>query len=222
MQQVIIVGNAELGSIMYQYLVRDGRYSPAGFAADREHIACPTLHELPVLELEAVLGAAKYQHHTFLIAVGYSNLLRGRESMFRRIQAAHREVLQYIHPDAKVYSSHLGEGVIVMPNAVVDVGAIIGNNSVVWANGTVAHGAVVAENCWLASGAVLSGNCRVGCNTFVGVNASVTNHVSVGRHNIIGANALVAKSTSDHEVTLCGQRGKYRLNSDQFVQLTKL
>jgi sugar O-acyltransferase (sialic acid O-acetyltransferase NeuD family) len=222
MDKVIVIGNADFASIMYQYLIRDHRYTPVAFAADRDYIKAKSLFDLPVVEIDSLCTHTSFPNHKLLIALGYSNVLRNREEVFRRLKRSQYEILRYVHPDAKVYSSELGEGALIMPNAVIDVNAAIGDNSVVWTNCTVAHGAKVAENCWLASGCVLSGNCHIGANTFVGINASVTNHVHVGMYNIIGAHALVTKPTADYDVTLCGQHGKFRLNSMQFSQYARL
>jgi sugar O-acyltransferase (sialic acid O-acetyltransferase NeuD family) len=222
MDKVIIIGNTDLAAIMYQYLVRDRRYTPVGFAVDKEYIKATSLFGLPVMDLGILCNGSVRPDHKLLVAVGYSNVLRIREEVFHRVQRFHPQILQYIHPDAKVYTPEIGVGALIMPNAVIDVYATVGDNSVVWANCTVAHGAKVGENCWLASGCVLSGNCQLGANTFVGVNSSVTNHVRVGKYNIVGANALITKPTADYDVTLCGQRGKFRLNSTEFSQFARL
>jgi sugar O-acyltransferase (sialic acid O-acetyltransferase NeuD family) len=221
-QPIIIVGNAGLARILLEYVRRDSRYRPVAFAVDRPFITDTSIEGLPVCDLADVARQFPPSQHGIFLAVGYSNLLRNRAAMFERMHQMGYDVLSYVHPDARVYSEQIGKGAWIMPNAVVDVFAQVGDNSVVWANCTVAHNAVVRENCWLASGCVISADAMLGRNTFVGVNASVVNGVQVGSHNIVGANALVAKNTGELEVTLCGQHGKYRLNSEEFIKLVRM
>jgi UDP-3-O-[3-hydroxymyristoyl] glucosamine N-acyltransferase len=130
-------------------------------------------------------------------------------------------VLRYIHPHARVYARDIGEGAWIMPNGFVDVRARVGDNSVLWGNASVAHDATIQDSCWLATGCVISARATVGDNTFVGVNATVLNGVVVGKYNIIGAHAMVTKSTPDHAVIVAGQ-GKLSLSSEEFIKLFPL
>ena len=47
---------------------------------------------------------------------------------------------------------------------------------------------------------VISGGCEIDKNTFIGVNATLRDHIKVGKFNVIGAGALILKSTEDHQV----------------------
>lgn len=222
MDKIVIVGTSELALIMYEYLSRDTRYTPVAFAADKSHIKKETMFGLPVCDLGSLASRYSPAEYKVLVAVGYSNLLRNREEIFHRLCQMEFETIRYVHPDARVYTSDVGLGAFVMPNAVLDVHSQVGANTVVWANCTLAHGSKIGENCWLASGCVISGDAEIGANTFVGINASVANCVVVKKYNIIGANALVNKHTGDYDVTLCGQRGKYRLNSEEFLRVARI
>jgi sugar O-acyltransferase (sialic acid O-acetyltransferase NeuD family) len=221
-EKIVIVGNTEFAKIMHQYISRDQRYKPVAFAVDEAYITETTLLGLPVRNLKSLTREYATDSHSLLLAIGYSNLLRAREQLFKRMRAANYNILRYIHPDARVYSEQIGAGSIIMPNAVIDAYASIGDNSVVWANCTVAHNAKVGDHCWLASGCVLSGGAQLRANTFVGVNATVVNDVVVEQYNIVGANALVNKNTAEFDVTLCGQTGRFRLNSEEFCRYAKL
>jgi acetyltransferase-like isoleucine patch superfamily enzyme len=52
---------------------------------------------------------------------------------------------------------------------------------------------------WITS-AVIGESVRIGECTFIGLNATVAPFVQVGSHNLIGAAALIAQDTKDHEV----------------------
>jgi carbonic anhydrase/acetyltransferase-like protein (isoleucine patch superfamily) len=76
----------------------------------------------------------------------------------------------------------------------------------------------VAENCWIAAGTVISGYAKVLHNTFVGVNATVVNEVTVGEYNVVGAAALISKDTKSHAVHLARSAEPFRYSSDDYVK----
>jgi len=88
----------------------------------------------------------------------------------------------------------------------------------VWCNVALAHHSHVSENCWIATGTVLSGNAKVLRNSFVGVNATVVNEITVGEYNIIGAAALISKDTKPNTVHLARSAEPFRYSSDEYVK----
>jgi len=175
-----------------------------------------------VVDLEKLAETYPPGDFTVLIAVGYGDLNRNREKIFGRLKAAGYSIETYIHPEAKVYSPHIGEGAVIMPNAFIDVHARIGENTVVWGNSSVAHHAKIGANCWLATGGVISGGAEIGNNTFVGVSATVVNDVRVGSHNIIGAGSLVVRHTPDFKVYISRQTEEFRLGAEDYLRFSKL
>jgi acetyltransferase-like isoleucine patch superfamily enzyme len=54
------------------------------------------------------------------------------------------------------------------------------------------------------------------------VNATVTNDIRIGNRCIIGANTLVTKDLQDGQVVIERSSDVFRLNSDQFLKITRL
>ena len=216
---VILIGNAVAADIFYGYLRADERYEIVGSAVDDAFVDKNVLADLPCAGLSRLQELFPPDRHAVIMAMGYDNLNRTRESMFAKIRELGYTALTYIHPDAKVYSEHpVGEGSVVLPNAVIEPHARVGANSVIWCNVTVAHHAVVGDHCWIAAGAVLSGQARVGRNSFVGVNATIVNEVEIGEYNIVGAAALISKCTKPHAVHLARSGEPFRYSSEEYVK----
>jgi UDP-3-O-[3-hydroxymyristoyl] glucosamine N-acyltransferase len=106
---------------------------------------------------------------------------------------------------------------MVFPSAVIEPHVRLGANTMIWANVTLAHNSSVAENCWIAAGTVISGQAKVLRNSFVGVNATVVNGVTVGEYNIVGAAALISKDTKSHSVHLARSAEPFRYSSEDYV-----
>ena len=47
---------------------------------------------------------------------------------------------------------------------------------------------------------VVSGGCDIGDNTFIGVNATLRNHIKIGKSNVIGAGSLILNDSEDNKV----------------------
>ena len=55
-------------------------------------------------------------------------------------------------------------------------------------------------------------------NSFVGVNATIVNDVTVEAYNIVGASALISKCTKPHAVNLARSAEPFRYSSEDYVK----
>lgn len=217
MINILIIGNSIAADIMYAYLDQDPRYTVVAFAADKQYVLKERKFDVPVVAIESLTQRYSPDEHKTILAIGYSRQNSLRSEMFERVKALGYEIETYIHPDAKVYTKNpLGEGCIIMANAVLEVYTSIGKNSVVWANCVIGHHSIIGDNCWIASGTVLAGEANVGNNCFLGVNVTVSNKVAVAPFNIIGGHAAIHKNTRENEVYLSGQGEKHRFSARDY------
>ena len=63
---------------------------------------------------------------------------------------------------------------------------------------------------------VISGGCTIGRNSFIGVNATLRDHIVIAPENIIGAGAIILKDTKDKEIYKLDAKGVVsKLKSDE-------
>lgn len=219
MKPVILAGNAVTARIMLGYLAGDARYTVAAAVVDDEYVHIGG--DLGV-ECVGITHACERYHpsaHSVIMAAGYGDLNRTRQSLFDRLKAQGYLIETYVHPDACVYTRHpLGEGSVILPGAVIEPNARVGADTFIWCNATVAHDSVVAKHCWIASGAVIAGQAAVGRNTFVGVNATIVDQVTVGDFNIIGGSAMISKCTKPNTVHLARSAEVFRYGADDYAK----
>ena len=219
MRQIVLAGNEITADILCSYLSKDSRYEVVGVTVDDEFLAQGSVEGIASVGLSRLLDDFPPQHCGIVMAVGYNDLNRPRESMFARLKGMGYTIETYIHPDAKVYTKNgLGQGCVILPSAVIEPHVRVGENSMVWCNVTLAHHSSIAENCWIASGAVISGQANVLRNTFIGVNATVVNKITVGDFNIIGAGALITKNTKPNSVHLARSAEELRYSAEDYVK----
>ncbi|OQW92249.1 MAG: hypothetical protein BWK78_02235 [Thiotrichaceae bacterium IS1] len=219
MKKIILAGNAITADILTCYLAQDDRYQIIGLTVDDEFVSQGGIQGLDSIALSQLKNTYSSQEYTIIMAMGYHDINRSRESMFHRLKEMGYHIESYVHPDAKVYTQHpLGEGCVILPSAVIEPHVYLGANSMVWANTTLAHHSRVGENCWIASGAVISGQAEIGRNSFIGVNATIVNKIVVAEYSIIGAGALITKNTKASSVHLARSGEELRYSSQDYVK----
>jgi tetrahydrodipicolinate N-acetyltransferase len=102
----------------------------------------------------------------------------------------------------------IGERVIVMMGAVINIGAIVGAGTMVDMNAVVGARAIVGQNCHVGAGAVLAGvleppsaePVRIEDEVLIGANAVVLEGCRVGKGSVVAAGAVVTTDIPDHVV----------------------
>ncbi|MDO9419802.1 MAG: acetyltransferase [Herminiimonas sp.] len=219
MKKIILAGNAVTADILFSYLKQDARYNVVALTVDDEYLEHGGIDGLNTIGLSRLQEVHQVKDCSVIMAMGYNDLNRSRESMFHRIKEMGYHIETYIHPDANVYTQHpLGEGCVILPSTIIEPHVRVGANSMVWANVTLAHHSKIAENCWIASGAVISGQSKVERNVFIGVNATIVNEVIVNEYCIVGAGALITKNTKPSSVHLARSGEELRYSSQDYVK----
>lgn len=125
----------------------------------------------------------------------------GNAAVRKRIVEGMTEVRWYtaIHPSAVVSAmgTELGEGTVVMANAVINPGARIGRHCIINTGAIVEHDNIVEDFAHISVGTKLAGNVHIGSGTWVGVGAVVSNNLSVCSGCLIGAGAVVVRDITE-------------------------
>jgi sugar O-acyltransferase (sialic acid O-acetyltransferase NeuD family) len=106
-----------------------------------------------------------------------------------------------VHPSAVVAGdATLGQGVVLMPGAIVLAGCQLGSFSLVNTRASLDHEGVLAEGASLAPGAVTGGRVSIGRRSFIGMGAVVAQGVRIGDDTVLGAGALLLQDLPDRAV----------------------
>jgi sugar O-acyltransferase (sialic acid O-acetyltransferase NeuD family) len=110
------------------------------------------------------------------------------------------EFITIVHPSAVLANDIvLPEGVVVMPDVVINANAKIGKFCILNTKSSLGHDSVMSDFSSLASGVIISGNVKIGICSAVCLKASVIQNVSIGNYTVIGAMSLVLKSIGDYK-----------------------
>jgi tetrahydrodipicolinate N-acetyltransferase len=100
----------------------------------------------------------------------------------------------------------IGDNVIVMMGAVINIGAVIGAGTMVDMNAVVGARAMVGRDCHIGAGAVLAGVLEppsaepvvIEDNVLIGANAVVLEGCRVGRGSVVAAGAVVTSDVDEY------------------------
>lgn len=137
----------------------------------------------------------------FIITVGFIKNPAIRIRLFNRIKDAGGKLATIIASTAHVsrYAA-VGEGSVIMHQAVVNAGANIGENCIINTFCNIEHDAMIGDQCHISTGTMVNGDCKVGERVFIGSQSVLANGITVGEDIIVGAGSVLRKSITEKGV----------------------
>lgn len=134
----------------------------------------------------------------FVITVGFIMNPAIRIRIYNRIKEAGGRLATIIASTAHVsrYAT-LGEGTVLLHQAVVNAGAKIGANCIINTFCNIEHDVVIGDQCHISTGTMVNGDCTVGDRVFIGSQSVLANGVAIGEDIIVGAGSVVIKSITE-------------------------
>lgn len=189
-KQVIIIGAGGHGRVIAD-AVRLSGDTVLGFLDD-DSKKMPEVCGIPVLG--CVADYIKYPDAWFIAGTG-------KTSVRRKLAALLDGVKWYtaIHPSAVIsdMETEIGEGTVVLANAVINACAKIGRHAIINTAAAVDHEARIGDFCHVAVGAKLAGAVTLGEGTWIGIGACVINNIDICSDCMIGAGAVVVRNIEE-------------------------
>jgi len=198
---VFIVGSSGHARVIIDSIEKEGRFQVAGLLdpfrqADEIAAGFRILggqRDLPALSRKTGVWRV-------IIAIG-DNWDRRAVYEEIRTRAPHIKFVGTRHPFSELGKGvDIGTGTAVMPGAVINCHTRVGRFCIVNTAASVDHDCVLDEFVSIAPGATLGGNVRIGECTAVSLGARIAQKVSIGRHVLIGAGAVVLDDLPDNVV----------------------
>jgi acetyltransferase EpsM len=143
--------------------------------------------------LEAVSGSLD---KNIFIAIG-NNIVR--QKIAENFKGHKFPVL--LHKSAVISSkATIGEGSIVMPLSIIEIGTTIGAHCIINNSALVGHGTRIGNYCHISGMVILGGNVTIGDSTLVGLGACIAPGVTIGKRCKIVAGSVITKNVADDSV----------------------
>lgn len=100
----------------------------------------------------------------------------------------------------------IGERVVVMMGAIINIGASISDDTMIDMNAVVGGRAIIKKRCHIGAGSVIAGVIEpssakpviIEDDVMIGANAVVLEGVHIGKHAVVGAGAIVLEDVEDN------------------------
>ncbi len=137
--------------------------------------------------------------NSFILGLGNP---KSRKFLCEKFELWGGNVKSIISPSAQIgnFDVIIGEGVVVLPNAIISNSSYVGKGCLLYYNSIITHDCQIGEFVEISPGATLLGGSIIGDLTHVGANATILPNIKIGNNVTVGAGAIVTKSFADNKV----------------------
>lgn len=200
MKKLVIFGAKGFAEIAHHYFAHDSDYAVTAFTVDAPYIKEATFKGLPVVAFEAVEKDFPPEEYDMFVAVGIRRVNKVRAAKVGEAEKKGYRLASFVSSKASVNAD-----LVVRPNTMImecvwiHPFVEIGRDTIIWSASRIGFHTRIGDHCWIVS-PIFGESVTVGDYSFIGLDATIAPHVSIGKSNIIGAGALILKDTKDFEV----------------------
>lgn len=159
------------------------------------------LADVKILQDEDILFNEQYANILLINGIGSlpGNILR--QTVYKKFRERGYEFKQVLSKHAIISPfAVLGEGVQVMPGAIIQAGAEVGENTIINTGAIIEHDCVIGKHNHIAPGVTLSGQVSTGDCVHIGTGAAVIQNISIGSNSVISAGAIITKNIANKKI----------------------
>jgi len=203
MANLVIFGAGDLARMAHHYFTHDSPHDVVAFVVDRQFRRGDQFLGLPLLDWEDAPGAYPPSEFMMFVAIGYTRMNGARREKYAAAKAAGYRLASYVSSHCRYLSSTPpGDNCLIFEDNTIQPFVTIGNNVTLWSGSVIGHDSVVEDHCFIAPHVAVAGHVRIGERSFIGINATIKNSVSIAAQTLVGAGALIVKDTTAKGVYL--------------------
>jgi sugar O-acyltransferase (sialic acid O-acetyltransferase NeuD family) len=216
MAKLVIFGAGDIARLAHFYFTTDSSHDVAGFVVDRAYRSADAFLGLPLTDAEDAVTRYPPSEYAMFVALSYAKMNGVRAEKYAQMKAAGYRLESYVSSRCSYLAqTPPGENCFILEDNTVQPFVTIGNNVTLWSGNHVGHDAVIEDHCFVTSHVVISGYVRVGTRSFLGVNATLRNSITIGEQTLVGAGAIVMKDTKPKGVYLPERSQLFQKSSDE-------
>jgi len=197
-EPVILIGGGGHAKVLVDTIEEASKLEIVGFVAIDEH---ETLYRYPRLGNDDALPSVFASGvRSAVLAIGDN---RGRQRSMDILRRCGFKIVNVISTSAVVSKyATLGEGVAVLPGAVVNCDSRLEDGVIVNTNASIDHDSIVGPFAHVGPGVSIAGCVRIEEGVFLGAGSSVIPGVAIGSWTVIGAGAAVVSGLPSNVVAV--------------------
>ena len=215
MADVVIFGAADIARLAHFYFSRDSQHRIVGFTVDREFCTAETFEGLPLVPFDRVEDVFPPSAYSMFVGIGYTRMNQFRAQKYAEARQRGYTLASYVSSRCTYLAAEPpGDNCFILEDNTIQPFVRIGSNVTLWSGNHIGHDATIGDHVFITSHVVVSGHVRVGDYSFLGVNATLRNAITIGPRTLVGGGAVVMADTSEGSVYVARPAPKLDRASD--------
>ena len=191
MNDIILVGGGGHCKSVIDVIEQEEKFNIVGII-DRPEFLNSKCLGYPIIGTDSDLDDLAKKYKYALITLGQLRSPLPRIKLFDLAIKANFVIPSIISPQAYL-SKHaiIGQGVVVMNDALINANAIIGDNCIINSKALIEHDAIIESHCHISTHATINGKVKVEKNCFVGSGVTTNHSIIIKKDSFIKAGSLV-------------------------------
>ncbi len=214
-ERIVVFGTGDIARLAHHYFSRDSDGEVVAFTVDRDYCAGSEFLGLPLVPFDEVSARFHPREFHMFIAVSYARMNRVRAEKYTQAKTLGYSLASYVSSRCSFLTDYpIGDNCFILEDNTVQPFVRIGNNVTIWSGNHIGHDSVIEDHCFVSSHVVIAGRVRIGAYSFLGVNATLRNGITVAPETLIGAGAVIVKDTIAKGVYLAARGTVLDVTSD--------
>jgi sugar O-acyltransferase (sialic acid O-acetyltransferase NeuD family) len=188
---IVLIGGGGHCKSVIDVIEQEGRFEIVGIV-DKPELLGSDVFGYSVIGNDSDLSnlAKKYQYA--LVTVGQIKSPSPRIKLFDLATEAGFILPSIISPRAYVSKyATIGQGVVIMHDALVNVNTIIGNNCIVNSKALIEHDCHISDHCHISTRSTINGGVVIETGCFIGSSVITKELITINKNSFIKAGSLV-------------------------------
>lgn len=216
MADVVIFGAGDIARLAHHYFSTDSEHRVVAFTVDREFRKGESFEGLPLVDFDQVGRQFPPSSFRMFVAMSYARMNDARARAYQRARDYRYVLVSYISSRCTNLSqAAVGDNCFILEDNTIQPFVQIGSNVTLWSGNHVGHDSTIGNHVFVSSHVVISGHVRIGEYSFLGVNATLRNGISIAPRTLIGAGAVIMGDTVEGGVYVARPAQRIDKTSDQ-------
>jgi len=191
MKSIVLIGGGGHCKSVIDVIEQEGQFKIVGIV-DKTELLGSNILGYSVIGNDSDLDGLAKKYQYALITVGQIKSPSLRIKLFDLATKAGFTLPSIISPNAYVSKhSSIGNGVVVMHDAIVNASVSIGDNCIINSQALVEHDCAISKHCHISTNATINGGVAVKLGCFIGSGAIIKESTTIGKNSFIKAGSLV-------------------------------
>ena len=216
MKPLVIFGTGDIARLAHYYFTKDAKREVVAFTVDAAFRQGDQYLGLPLEDFEEVERHYPPDRFEGFVALSYRGMNHLRADKYAAMKERGYTLASYVSSRCTwLVDGPPGDNCFILEDNTVQPFVTIGANVTLWSGNHIGHDSVVADHCFISSHVVVSGHCRIGRYSFLGVNATLRNGITLAPETLVGAGAVIMKDTVEKGVYMAPRAELFKKKSDE-------